>query len=492
LRVLITNLFVANNSGSEVVVELLADGLRRAGHQPMVCAPTLGPQAMKMRERGHIVVDRVTALPAAPDIIHAQHISVALSALAAFPETPAVFACHSANFEVEAPRPHPQIRRWIAVDDLCRDRCLSRGVPPDRLTVILNAVDFERFARQSPLPQKPRRALLLTKNLAHVEAIRAACAAREIELSELGAAFGRVTDQIERELPNYDLVFATARMALEAAAIGCAVVVCDGRGFAGLLTSERLADWRRLNFGAGLLARPTSPHLVAEAIAAYGANDAGAVTDRLRAEASLTDCVARHLAVYEAALADPEPSLRDVALATASWIEELAPMARGRGWEVLAREQFGLEAEPMTATLVASEQRLAGEMARLSGEAAKQLGSEFGERLSLESRRSAEEARQTAEDARHRAEEAQHFAEETRRRADEATEKLIEASRHAIADIGSRIDDATRSIVSQIQNPPRRAPIREFSSRAWRTIIPATIRAPLFRLRQRLLGRKSP
>ncbi len=132
MRVLITNLFLAKNSGSEVVVELLADGLRRAGHQPMILAPTLGPQAARMRTRGHIIVDRAADVPAIPDIIHAQHTPVALAAMAAFPQTPTVFACHSASFEMEAPRPHPQITRWIAVDDLCRDRCLSRGVPADR------------------------------------------------------------------------------------------------------------------------------------------------------------------------------------------------------------------------------------------------------------------------------------------------------------------------------------------------------------------------
>ena len=62
LRILITNLFVAHNSGSETVVELLADGLRRAGHVPM--APTLGTQADRMRARGDVLVDRVAALPA--------------------------------------------------------------------------------------------------------------------------------------------------------------------------------------------------------------------------------------------------------------------------------------------------------------------------------------------------------------------------------------------------------------------------------------------
>src|ERR1700683_5176400 len=99
MRILITNLFVANRSGTETVVELLADGLRRHGHAPMVLAPTLGPQADGMRARGHVVVDRVAALPARPELIHAQHTPVALSALAAFPEVPVVFSCHSPLFE---------------------------------------------------------------------------------------------------------------------------------------------------------------------------------------------------------------------------------------------------------------------------------------------------------------------------------------------------------------------------------------------------------
>jgi hypothetical protein len=341
LRVLITNLFLARNSGSETVVELLADGLRRAGHQPMIFAPTLGPQAARMRTRGHIIVDRAADVPAIPDIIHAQHTPAALAAMAAFPQTPAVFACHSASFEMEAPRPHPQITRWIAVDDLCRDRCLSRGVSADRLSVILNAVDLDRFARRAPLPEKPRRALLLTKTPGHAETIRAACLAHNVDLVELGPATGRVSDAIENELPAYDLVFATARMALEAAAVGCAVIVCDARGFAGYLSAERLDDWRRLNFGAGLLSRPTTQDLVSEAITAYNAADAAVVTDRLRQQASLTDCIAQHIAVYEAALADPRPTAREVAAGTASWIENLVPMSRGGDWEVIAREKHG-------------------------------------------------------------------------------------------------------------------------------------------------------
>ena len=111
----------------------------------------------------------------------------------------------------------------------------ERGVPADRLSVILNAVDLERFRRRDALPVTPAKALLLSKNQGHRATVNAACAAAELELDELGPGFGRVVPDLENQLLRYDLVFATARMALEAAATGCAVVVCDERGFAGML-----------------------------------------------------------------------------------------------------------------------------------------------------------------------------------------------------------------------------------------------------------------
>lgn len=361
LRVLITNLFVAHNSGSETVVELLADGLRRAGHLPMVLAPTLGPQADRMRARGHVLVDRVAKLPARPDVIHAQHTPVALAAMAAFPDVPAIFTCHSALFEVEGPRPHPQIRHWVAVDDLCRERCLSRGVPADRLVVIANAVDMHRFARRASLPARPSRALLLSKNHGHQTMVRQACAARGLTLDELGPAAGNVSDRIEAVLPDYDLVFATARMALEAATVGCSVVVCDARGFAGLLTLDRLPAWRRLNFGAGLLTEPVGVPGLLAAIDAYDADDASGVADCLRAEASLDACVDRYLALYAAALADLEPVDRAArAAATAAWIEDLTPSTATGDWHRAAAELFAFTADPPAAALQAMEFRLGG------------------------------------------------------------------------------------------------------------------------------------
>ncbi|MEA2943823.1 MAG: hypothetical protein QOD09_4352 [Bradyrhizobium sp.] len=338
LRILITNLFVANFSGSETVVELLADALRRAGHAPMIFAPTLGPQAERMQARGHIVVERLGLLPQRPDVMHLQHITPALMALVAFPDVPAVFTCHSATIEVEAPRLHPQIGRYVAVDDFCAARCIKRDIPEDRLSVILNAVDLRRFAARPPLPPKPKAALMLTKTFEQQKLVRAACAKAGLTLDELGPATAEMSDQLEKILPRYDIVFATARMALEAAAVGCAVVVADGRGFAGMLRSENLKAWRRLNFGAGLLTAPVTAAALDAAIAAYDASDVAEVCRCLRAEASADDHAAAYLRLYAQAIGEAVAPDSAHAAASAAWLEDLLPSAAPRAWLDVARE----------------------------------------------------------------------------------------------------------------------------------------------------------
>jgi hypothetical protein len=345
LRVLITNLFVANFSGSETVVELLAEALRRAGNAPMIFAPTLGPQAERMQARGHIVVDRLALLPHRPDVMHLQHITPALMALVAFPDVPAVFTCHSATIELEAPRLHPQIKKYVAVDDFCRALCVRRDIPEDRLSVILNAVDLRRFIARPPLPPRPKAALMLTKTFAQQNLVRAACAKAGLPLDEFGPATAEVSDQIEKILPRYDIVFATARMALEAAVVGCAVVVADGRGFAGMLRSENVNTWRRLNFGVGLLTAPVTAAALDAAIAAYDAADAAEVCRRLRAEASADDYAAAYLQLYAQAIGEAVAPDSSQAAATAAWLEDLLPSAAPRAWlDVAGETGLALEA----------------------------------------------------------------------------------------------------------------------------------------------------
>lgn len=387
MRVLITNLSVAQNSGTESVVELLADGLREAGHQTMLLTTNLGDMADRMRRRGHHVVDRIAEITDKPDIIHGQHLTPCLTALARFPDVPAVFSCHSSFFEVEAPMPHPQISHWIAVDEACKAKCLSRGIPEDKLDLVYNAVDLERFRQRSPLPAWPKRGLLLTKNFDHQQAVREACARTGIQLDELGPATNRYSRQIEKDLLTYDIVFATARMALEAAVVGCAVVVCDARGFAGMLDTGNVERWRRMNLGVGLLNRPVTVENLVAAISDYSAGDAVAVSAYFRDAAGSSHFIDEHLRIYSEVLtAGCRATPDEVALGTASWIEEIAVSIPRRKWFQVVKDMHGwpeaidqvtmmeqLRAntkslEVNTASLGALNDRLEGSM-RLQGEA---------------------------------------------------------------------------------------------------------------------------
>src|SRR5438445_459965 len=139
----------------------------------MIFASSTRSHAGPMPGRRHVVVHRLANLPARPDVMHLQHVTPALMALAAFPDVPAVFTTHSATIEVEAPRPHPQIRRFAAVDDFCRARAVQRNIPPDRLSVVLNAVDLTRFRPRPPLPARPKAALMLTKTWEQQDVVRA-------------------------------------------------------------------------------------------------------------------------------------------------------------------------------------------------------------------------------------------------------------------------------------------------------------------------------
>jgi hypothetical protein len=127
-------------------------------------------------------------------------------------------------------------------------------------------------------------------------------------------------------------------MALEAAAVGCAVVVVDGRGFAGMLRTENLNAWRRLNFGAGLLTAPVTAAALDAAIAAYDAADAAEVCRRLRSDASADDYAAAYVQLYTQAMGEAVAPDSSLAAATAAWLEDLLPSAAPRAWLDVAGE----------------------------------------------------------------------------------------------------------------------------------------------------------
>jgi len=288
LTILFTNVWLERYAGSEVVTRDLALGALRRGHRPIVYTPAIGPFAQELTAKGVAVVDDLAMVAEAPDVIHAHHAIPCGEAIIRFPGVPAINACHAFEYWVEAPVHFPQIGAYVAVDDACRDRLVhTQGIDPARVVVLPNAVDLARVpARPQPLPDRPRRAAAFGKAVG-VPEIAAACKALSIEFAAIGAQVGREVADPERHLVGFDLVFASARAALEALCCGCAVIVCDGRGFAGPVTLENFAALRAKNFGLRSLTTPVTVPRLIEAVRRYDREEAHRVCEQARREADL-------------------------------------------------------------------------------------------------------------------------------------------------------------------------------------------------------------
>jgi hypothetical protein len=227
----------------------------------------------------------------------------------ALPEVPIVQFCHGWLPWEELPLRHPSVRRYVAVDEVCRDRLvLEEGLPPDRVDVVRNFVDGARFRPRSPLPPRPARALVFSNAAGHdgyVRAIRSACDRAGIGLDLAGLNAGAPTTTPEVLLRDYDLVFAKARAALEALVVGCAVVVADVAGCGPLVTSANYDRLRPRNFGIRELRHAHDPGWYEEQIAGFDAADAAAVSARARTDADLEAAIDRLTDIYALAVAAP-------------------------------------------------------------------------------------------------------------------------------------------------------------------------------------------
>jgi hypothetical protein len=348
VRVLLTNRSLVNRAGSELYLFDVATRLLARGHSPVVFSPRLGKVEQALRAATIPVVDRLDRVSEPPDLIHGQHHLEALAALLHFPGVPALYVCHGWTPWVETPPRFPRIYRYVAVDFTTRERLVSEeGIPPERVEVVLNFVDLERFQPRAALPLKPRRALVFSNQASegtYLPAVREACSRFGIEVDVIGVASGEATDRPEAGLPAYDLVFTKGRAALEALAVGAAVIVCDQSGAGPLVTSENLDGLRPLNFGIRTLRNAMDAGHLASQIERYDPEDAAEVSRRVRATAGIDDAVDRLIGLYERVLAEHRergnPAAEEESRAMAAYLHWLNPYFDER-----LRENWALTAE---------------------------------------------------------------------------------------------------------------------------------------------------
>jgi hypothetical protein len=320
-------------SGTETYVRDLAVVLRRRGHRPMVYAPRTGRLAEEVRDAGIPVRERLSDLETPPDVIHGHHNLPTMAALLRFPGAPAVYVCHSRTFWADAPPLFPRIHRYVAVDHHCRERLVLDGVIAERrIRVVYNSVDLDRFRPRERLPARPRRALLFSNyanEQTHLPAVREACARTGLDLQVIGSGVNNTCPHPEAILGQFDLVFAKARCALEALAVGTAVVLSGPEGSGPIVRLDMFDDLRRFNFGHRTLTGPVTADALEQQIRRYDAAEAAAVSAQARAEVGLDRMVTELLETYGEALlgvaeADAQEATEE-ALAAARYLCSLEP-----------------------------------------------------------------------------------------------------------------------------------------------------------------------
>lgn len=354
-RVLLTNQVLSGRTGTEMYLRDLAPQLLRRGWRPIVYTPRPGELAEELRRLTIPVVDRLERLTDAPDLIHGHHNHPTLAALTHFPTAPAVLFCHDWSSWHDEPFLHPRVLRYVAVDEACRDRlqCLG-GVPSKRIELVPNWADTNRFRPRGPLPERPRRALLFSNQQASGRRcpFRAACHAEGIDFTAVGRRRTAI-DRPEEAIGEHDLVFAKGKSALEALAVGAAVVLVGYDRVGPMVTTDQLDGLRANNFGRRVIDRPATVESVRQAVACYNAGDAAAVSNRIRSGSDLGVVVDRLTALYDEVLAEhaDEPAIdrTDESRAVAAYLERTQLMVEygAKRWHRKQRAAELREAGPL-------------------------------------------------------------------------------------------------------------------------------------------------
>ena len=331
MKILITNNSLSDYAGTELYVRDIATALKRRGHDPVVFSTILGPVASELTEARIRVVDNLNEIDEPPDVIHGHHKMETMMALLSFTGVPAINFCHSWHHWQEGPVFFPRVLRYVAVDEACRERLVEKHRVPDELVQILpNFVDLKRFRRrENPLPARPSRALIFSNYASeanYVRVVRDACAKSSITLDVVGSASERSITNPESILGDYDIVFAKARCALEAMAVGVAVILCDSSGLGPMVNSQNFHDLRPLNFGFRTLTNPIEQTRVVAEISRYDARQAANVTDMVRTLVDSEAVVDQLLELYAEVIAENRsrtPDLEKESKAVAAYLREL-------------------------------------------------------------------------------------------------------------------------------------------------------------------------
>lgn len=271
-----------------------------------------GEIAATLLAEGIPVLQDPAQAPWTPDVIHGHHQWETTVAALRWHDRPVLSFCRGIESWHEAACHAPNVVRWVAIDEPCAQRLiLEEKVPADKVSLVLNGIDVERFQVRAPLPEHPHSALLFS-NYATPERLLPevvkACGDEGLQCEAIGSGVHRIVDRPEEMLGQFDIVFAKGKAALEAIFTGCAVIVCDVKGLGPLVTADNFLELRKQSFGYPCMTDPLTPEGIRERIRQWNPESSMRAQAMARETCRITDMFDGMEALYRQAAATPVTS----------------------------------------------------------------------------------------------------------------------------------------------------------------------------------------
>jgi hypothetical protein len=340
MRILITNSSLAFRTGTELIVTELAVSLLRRGHQVVAYSSRLGEAAELLREATIPVIDNPIHSPFVPDIIHGQHHLDAMTALLAFPSTPAIYHCHGGFPWLERPPLHPRILHYAAMCEILAELIrVERNLATETVSAVPNWVDLDRIPAPQLAASAPRRVLIFHSQLPHNrygDAIRSAAQSIGLEVVTSAEWTDAQKKNPPQQLSGCDIVFASGRSALEAAAAGCAVICVSPESTIGWAWPENFTEMRRKNFSPRQGDAKITTEQIKALLADYDAQKSNGLTELVRRECTLDKATDQLVEIYDRVVADwskqPPPTADQERLALMTYLRGLSTAVREVEW----------------------------------------------------------------------------------------------------------------------------------------------------------------
>lgn len=338
MRILFTNNTLESPAGSELVVVELAEALRARGHEVAAYSTHLGEMGERLRGHSIPVLRDPQASPFEPEVIHGQHHLDAMAALCAFPNVPALYHCHGYVPWVERPPKHPRIHHYVGMCELISERIrIELGLNDEHVVTVPNWFDATRFRAIRRPNLQPLRALLFQRGFDrqgwHADQLQRGFERAGIMLDlDLPSGDRRRPEVI---LPDYDIVLASGRSAIEAMACGCAVMPLSATSCLDFVTRDNFDLMRAQNFSPRLQTGQLCLGSITERLALYNAEATAAVTDLVRNECTLEMAATQLEALYRITIEkhrdqamQPTCQLKQELAALSQYLQMVKPMVR--------------------------------------------------------------------------------------------------------------------------------------------------------------------